>query len=181
MSIYTRTGNLGETGLNGGPRVGKDHYRIEALGAIDELSAAIGIARAFVLDKLDKTEEIQSKDKLTNLDSLLERIEMELLIVGGELSTPYPKREGIERITQTHIDFWEQEIERFPEVEPHFILPPKSKIGAFLFQARATARSAERRVVGVVRRTPAGELVNPLILTYLNILSDILFLASSQE
>lgn len=164
--LYTRTGDLGETALHGGPRVGKDHFRIEALGAVDELSSALGVARAFLPSESEA------------VDALLERILQDLLILGGELATPYPKHEGIIRIESEHIGNLEKEIDQLPAPEPKFVLPPKSIVGALLFQARAEARNAERRAVAVVRNAPAGELVNPLVITYLNRLSDLLYILS---
>ncbi|MEN6495126.1 MAG: ATP:cob(I)alamin adenosyltransferase, partial [Thermoguttaceae bacterium] len=74
MKIYTRTGDLGETGLFAGPRVGKDMARIEVFGTIDELSAVLGVVRAEPLPE--------------DLDSLLARIQNELFDLGAELATP---------------------------------------------------------------------------------------------
>ena len=76
MKIYTRTGDLGETGLFGGPRVGKDMARVEVYGTVDELSAILGVVRA------------EGRDD--DLDRLLERIQNELFEVGAELATPDP-------------------------------------------------------------------------------------------
>ncbi len=80
MKIYTKTGDGGETGLFGGPRVPKDSPRIEAFGAVDELNALLGLARA---------ESLPSE-----IDDLLARIQSELFDLGAELATPDPAAHG---------------------------------------------------------------------------------------
>ena len=158
------TGDLGETALNGGPRVGKDHYRIEALGAVDELTSALGVARAFAPQQGGAVMEI------------LDRLIKETFILSGELAAPQPKRAGVPRVCQEMIDALERDVARFPKPEPKFVEPPRDQFGALLFSARATARRAERCVVSVVRNAPAGELVNPLLMTYLNRAGELLFI-----
>ena len=80
MKIYTRTGDNGSTGLFGGPRVSKDDARIEAYGTVDELNAAIGIARTAPINTL--------------VDHQLTQIQHELFAMGAELATPDPEGEG---------------------------------------------------------------------------------------
>ena len=77
MKIYTKTGDGGETGLFAGPRVAKDHTRIEAYGDVDELNAILGLVRA------DNNDH--------EVDAALERVQNELFAVGSELATPNPK------------------------------------------------------------------------------------------
>ena len=78
MKIYTRTGDSGETGLFGGPRVRKDDIRIEAYGTVDELNAVLGMAR---------TEPTSAE-----LSELLESLQHDLFVIGAELATPEPKQ-----------------------------------------------------------------------------------------
>ena len=160
------TGDLGETSLNGGPRVGKDHYRIEALGAVDELTSVLGVARAFAPRKGGAVIEI------------LDRLIKETFILSGELAAPHPKIVGVPRVDIELIDALEQDVARFPKPKLKFVEPPRDVFGALLFSARASARRAERSVVSVVRNAPAGELVNPLLMTYLNRAGELLFILS---
>ncbi len=169
------TGDLGETALNGGPRVGKDHYRIEALGAVDELTSALGVARAFAPQNHLATRNSQLA---TSIMEILDRLIKETFILSGELAAPQPKRAGVPRVCQEMIDALERDVARFPKPEPKFVEPPRDQFGALLFSARATARRAERCVVSVVRNAPAGELVNPLLMTYLNRAGELLFILS---
>ena len=81
MKIYTKTGDAGETGLFGGPRVAKDDLRIEAYGAIDELNAALGVVRA--------------TRPAAAIDEVLQRLQNELFVVGAELATPRPAEKGV--------------------------------------------------------------------------------------
>lgn len=162
MKIYTRTGDYGETGLFAGPRVGKEHPRIEAYGAIDELAAALGMVR--------------SEQPPAEIDEVLARIQHELFIVGGELATPTPERREMQTVHAEHVEQLEQDIDRFEEQLPelkNFILPGGTKAGATLHLARATCRRAERRAVALARR-PSGR-VSRDILAYLNRLGDMLF------
>ena len=89
MTIYTRTGDLGETGLFAGPRVGKDMPRIEVYGTIDELNAVIGLVRTEAVDKA--------------IDVILERVQNELFQIGAELATPDPVARGTRWIGREHV------------------------------------------------------------------------------
>jgi cob(I)alamin adenosyltransferase len=88
---------LGETGLFGGPRVSKDHPRIEAYGTVDELNATLGLARSF--------------GDIPDLDPLLQRIQSELFEVGAELATPKPSAHGTALMGSKQIEFLEQSID----------------------------------------------------------------------
>lgn len=162
MRIYTKTGDGGETGLVGGARVPKDHLRIEACGAVDEVNAALGwVAVAAEGD----------------LRASLARIQHRLFDIGAELATPEEVRHGryAPRLQQEDIAALERTIDRVAEELPplrRFILPGGSELAARLHWARTVVRRAERRVVALHRSEP----VRSEVLLYLNRLSDLLFL-----
>jgi len=163
LRIYTRTGDAGDTGLFGGGRVPKDHPRVEAYGAVDELNAALGVARAH--------------DLPDDLDAVLLRVQQELFVLGSDLATPASgaaRPDRVQRIPDAAAGALERDIDRCEsELSPltTFILPGGSSGGAALHFARTVCRRAERRVVGLLR---AGEST-PTPLVYLNRLSDLLF------
>lgn len=162
MKIYTRTGDLGETGLFAGPRVGKDMPRIEVYGTVDELNAILGLVRAEALRE--------------DLDRLVERIQNELFEVGAELATPDPVAQGTRTLGQEHVKALEAEIDRLDAVlSPlkEFILPGGTRAGALLHFARTVCRRAERRFVSLVRES--GTEISLVLLAYLNRLGDLLF------
>ena len=160
--IYTRTGDAGETGLVDGSRIGKDHPRAHAIGDVDELNSALGLA-------------------LVHLDgeprAMLGRVQNELFDLGADLATPaedFAPSEMALRIVQPQIDRLEAEIDSMNEaLEPlkSFILPGGGRGSADVHLARAIARRAERSVVTASRNDP----LNPLARIYLNRLSDHLF------
>ncbi len=164
MRIYTRTGDDGDTGLFGGGRVPKDDPRVEAYGEVDELNAAIGMARAV--------------ESLPRIDEVLVPIQRDLFGLGAILATPDrdKMREQLakariddERIGQLEraIDAGEEELEPLRA----FILPGGSPKAAALHVARTVCRRAERRVVHLQATTD----LPPLVTIYLNRLSDLLF------
>lgn len=159
--IYTRTGDEGDTGLFGGGRVHKDEPRVEAYGEVDELNAAIGLARA---------------EGLGELDVLAHAIQEQLFCVGSVLATPPGVKAAavVPPIEPAWIEKMERAIDTFelelPELKA-FILPGGSKAGAALHLARTICRRAERRVVPLAR---AGQLPREAVV-YLNRLSDLLF------
>ncbi len=165
MKIYTKTGDAGETGLFGGPRVRKSDARVEAFGDVDELNAAVGAARALVEDP--------------EIDAQLAAVQEELFCVGAELATPrdakaraaLPPVDGAwtERLERT-IDLWDAEL---PPLD-RFVLPGGMRTAAALHLARTVCRRAERRVVAL----GAEAEIAPAVLAYLNRLSDFLFVAA---
>jgi cob(I)alamin adenosyltransferase len=168
MKIYTRTGDLGETALFAGPRVGKDMPRIEVCGTIDELSAAIAVARAEPLD--------------ADADRLLARVLHELFAIGAELATPDPAARGFQWIGPEHVKALEAEIDRREQGLPpldEFILPGGTRAAALLHLARAVCRRAERRFVTLIRR--CEEPISLVLMAYLNRLSDLLFVLARCE
>jgi cob(I)alamin adenosyltransferase len=162
MKIYTKTGDDGTTGLYGGGRVRKDDVRIEAFGAVDELNAVLGVARAEVLP--------------AEIDELLMRVQNELFDLGAELATAQPSVQGLTVVGAREIGALEAAIDRFDAgLAPlkAFILPAGTRAAAALHLARTVCRRAERRVLTLSAQ--AGERVSPQTVVYLNRLSDLLF------
>lgn len=162
MKIYTKTGDRGETGLFGGPRVRKDSPRIEAYGTIDELNALLGLARCEPLP--------------ADIDRLVGQIQSELFDVGAELATPDPIRHGMAVVGGAEIARLEGAIDHFEAtLEPlkQFILPGGARGAAALHVARTVCRRGERRVIALANS--GGEAVSNHLIVYLNRLSDLLF------
>jgi cob(I)alamin adenosyltransferase len=163
--IYTKTGDAGDTGLFDGTRVAKSDPRVEACGEVDEVSAALGVAR-------------QHLTHAPELAALIEGIQGDLLAVGARLADPSHRiSERVTKINlgEAHISKLETWIDSLDASLPplrRFILPGGSPAGAALHLARAVARRAERRVVSL------GETVDPVVIVYLNRLSDLLFVAA---
>jgi cob(I)alamin adenosyltransferase len=161
MSIVTKTGDKGVTGLYGGARVSKSDVRMHAIGTVDELNAALGVVYA---------EPVISEE----MRSALTTIQNQLFRLGADLATPLPGSDKAKRIEQAHVSALETLVGRIEGALPElqwFILPSGSRTGALLHQARAVCRRAERWMVSL---GPDG--VNPEALAYINRLSDLLFL-----
>jgi cob(I)alamin adenosyltransferase len=160
MKIYTRTGDDGTTGLFGGGRVRKDDLRIAAYGAVDELNAVLGLARAEGLPG--------------EIDQVVQRVQHELFELGAELATPDPVAKGVPTLGPQHVARLETEIDRYEgRLVPlkAFILPGGCPAAAWLHVARTVCRRAERGVVALA----AIESVSSQPVVYLNRLSDLLF------
>ncbi len=160
--IYTKTGDDGTTGLLASRRVPKDDLRIEAYGTVDELNAALGVARATGLDPTS--------------DALVERIQDELFAVGSALADPEPDGPFHATMTAEHVSRLEEHIDKLGEELPplsRFILPGGAPAAAQVHLARTICRRAERLVVGLMHQP--GEHVPATLLVYLNRLSDLLF------
>jgi cob(I)alamin adenosyltransferase len=161
--IYTRAGDEGETSLGDGSRVPKLDCRIGAFGAVDELNSALGVA-------------LTAPGLPEALRAPLERIQNELFDVGADLSVPFGITDRL-RVEQAAIDRLEALCDEFnadlPELKS-FVLPGGTEAAARLHVARATCRRAERDAL--VAEGETG--VNPLVLAYLNRLSDFLFIAA---
>jgi cob(I)alamin adenosyltransferase len=159
MKIYTKTGDAGETGLFGGQRVTKDALRVQAYGTVDECNATLGVARTATSD--------------AELDELLGAIQNQLFTVGADLATPGGSP-NIPRIGDGEVAFLEAAIDRLEAgLAPlkQFILPGGSPAAAQLHVARTVCRRAERRIVSL-----GDEMeIPPLVIRYLNRLSDLLF------
>jgi cob(I)alamin adenosyltransferase len=169
VKIYTKTGDRGETGLIDGSRVAKDHLRVSAYGDVDELNAALGVARAH--------------GPSPELDALLHDIQRDLFALGAQLADPKHQigaRTAKAAVTPAHVERLEAAIDereaRMPPLRA-FILPGGQALGASLHLARTVCRRAERTVVALGRTTA----VDPLVLVYLNRLSDLLFVLAREE
>ncbi len=156
--IYTRTGDKGESTLMGGVRASKAHARFEAMGDVDELNAAIGVAMA-----------AQADPKVLNI---LRRAQNALFTVGAELSVASGKRANVPKVTPDDVKALEDAMDAMdPGKITEFIMPRGSMAVATLHLARAVARRAERHAVALSKR----ETVNPELLRFLNRLSSLLF------
>jgi cob(I)alamin adenosyltransferase len=139
MRIYTKTGDAGETGLFGGPRVRKDHARIEAFGTVDELNSQLGLVRAALV----------ASAVGERCDPLLRRFQCDLFELGAQLASP---ASTAERITSGHVVAIERAIDEFESGLPPldcFVLPAGNAASAAVHVARTVCRRAERRVVGL--------------------------------
>jgi cob(I)alamin adenosyltransferase len=161
--IYTRAGDKGETSLGDGSRVPKLDCRIGAFGAVDEVNSALGVVLA-------------DPSLPARLHEPLERIQNDLFDVGADLAVPFGIGERL-RIEQAAVDRLEALCDELnAELPPlkSFVLPGGTEAAALLHVARTTCRRAEREALAA-----AGEHgINPLVLAYLNRLSDFLFIAA---
>ena len=162
MPVYTRTGDKGETGLFDGTRVSKSDPRVYACGEVDELSAHLGVALATGVDP--------------DLVEMLTQLQRDLFALGARLADP--GRRIAERVTKIElgdadVQRLEEWIDRLDEKLPplrRFILAGGSSAGAILHLARVVCRRLERRMVAL-----GSDAVAPALLTYVNRLSDLLF------
>lgn len=167
MKIYTKTGDSGQTSLYGGVRVSKADARVEAYGTVDELNAFLGLAKAKISDE--------------NIDKWLRDIQYNLFTLGSEVATPSDKlflANGKPRLELTINEKDITELEDLmdqmeTELEPlrFFILPAGGEAAASLHVARTVCRRAERSLVFLNDAEP----LRPELITYLNRLSDFLF------
>jgi cob(I)alamin adenosyltransferase len=166
--IYTRTGDRGTTALGDGRRVPKDHPRIEACGAVDELNAVLGLVLSAGVD--------------ADAARLLRGIQNDLFDLGADLCLPEKPRRGARgrggraplRVADRQVRRLEEAIDRYNAPLgklTSFVLPGGTPASSWLHLARTVCRRAERRVVAFGAR----ERLNPQALIYLNRLSDLLF------
>jgi cob(I)alamin adenosyltransferase len=165
MKIYTRTGDDGTTGLIGGSRVKKHNIRLEAYGTIDELNSYIGV--------------IRSMQTNAHTDQVLEMIQNKLFVIGANLATD----ESIDLIRKqlpckkADIELLENEMDEMSKCLPelrNFILPGGGQVSSFCHVARTVCRRAERRMVELAE----NKEVDPLLIKFVNRLSDYLFVLS---
>lgn len=169
MKIYTKTGDKGQTSLLFGQRVPKSDLRVEAYGTADEANSALGLALSLL--PVGPVPEAA----VARLVSELEEVQRALFDVGAELATPPGRRPGWQ-VEQAQIERLEAAIDAMEAEMPpltSFLLPGGSPAAAALHLARCVVRRAERLAV----RFPLDEL-NPLVVPYLNRLSDYLFVAA---
>ncbi|MGA0560650.1 cob(I)yrinic acid a,c-diamide adenosyltransferase [Larkinella sp. VNQ87] len=162
MKIYTKTGDKGQTALIGGRRVSKAHHRIDAYGTIDELNSWIGLVRDQPVNE--------------NRKELLKEIQDRLFTIGAELATDPEKtvKKPLPAIQASDVELLEQAMDamdaELPELRA-FVLPGGHQAVSFGHLARTVCRRAERLVIGLNEVEP----VDPLVIQYLNRLSDYLF------
>jgi len=162
LKIYTKTGDDGTTGLQGGRRISKSDLRIQAYGAVDEINSVLGIVLAHSLDE--------------DVRTMLTQIQNDLFVAGSDLSNPDLANQK-NRITESMIQNLESHIDKFEsELTPlaNFILPGGDIVAAFLHLARTTTRRAETIVVELAKK----EQLNNSCQKYLNRLSDLLFVTA---
>jgi cob(I)alamin adenosyltransferase len=191
MKIYTRTGDEGTTGLFGGPRVSKNHIRIEAYGTVDELNSVLGMVRsalprpmrgdlfgAEVTGEGAPVDSSPAEPSTTEImDRWLDRVQSELFDLGADLATPTDSKVQIQRFPQQAVVRLEEEIDAFDESLEElkaFILPGGHASASHLHLARTICRRAERRVIELA----SEETINAVCIVYLNRLSDALFTAA---
>jgi cob(I)alamin adenosyltransferase len=174
MKIYTKTGDKGETGLIDGNRVSKANPRIVAYGTVDELNSNIGLAISFL--------RLKHKDLFLDLIDIMTRLQRDLFIIGSDLADPrYPPtkkdlfsnprmEEKMTLVLEEAIDKMEMELEPIK----FFILPGGSIEASLLHVARTISRRAETTVTLL----SIDQIINPVVLVYLNRLSDFLFVAA---
>lgn len=170
MKLYTRTGDLGTTGLADGSRVDKHDIRIESYGCVDELNSVIAVCRHHCQD-------------FTTLpvEAWLVSIQNDLFNIGSDLATPIQARWAhMVLIDATDVKALEQVIDRCQNELPalrEFVLPGGSLANAYLHLARTVCRRAERVMVKLAASFPKTEepALNPFLLPYINRLSDFLF------
>ena len=166
--IYTRTGDAGDSGLVDGSRRPKSDPRFEAIGDIDEANSMIGLARLH-------TANASNNPQYQHYDEMLKRIQHDLFDLGADLATPYtPHDDQSLRIISKQVARLEKEMDQLNEhIAPlnSFVLPGGSELAARLHLARTVVRRAERVVCALAER----EHINPIVLQYVNRLSDFLF------
>lgn len=158
--IYTKTGDKGRTSLLGGQKVSKSHVRIAAFGDIDELNSYIGLLAAYTINEPYQGFLLSLQHTLFNLGASLATEDC------SQISLPQVEEEDVKRL--------ESEIDRFTEELPplkQFILPGGHREVAFCHLARCVCRRAERNVVVLHEQNP----IDPIVLQFLNRLSDYLF------
>jgi cob(I)alamin adenosyltransferase len=174
MKIYTKTGDKGETGLIGGKRISKGDPRIVAYGSVDELNSNIGIAISSLT--------VKDRHLFLDLINIMTCIQSELFIVGSDLADPRSPTGNqnqfqTPRTEENMASALEDAIDKFEtELEPitFFILPGGSIEASLLHITRTIARRAESAATLLSK----DQIMNPIVLVYLNRLSDFLFVAA---
>lgn len=166
--IYTRSGDDGETGLGDGRRVAKHDTRVAAYGTIDEASSVLGLVRAH--------------DEDGRFAPLVLELQNDLFDLGSDLCVPGEAGEAL-RVPAEYVERLEGHIDRLnADLEPleSFVLPGGDRLAAWLHLARTVARRAERLVTELASDPDEAEHVNPVVVRYLNRLSDLLFVMARE-
>jgi cob(I)alamin adenosyltransferase len=172
MAIYTKTGDDGDTALFGGGRVPKDHRRVEAYGAVDELNSFVGLALTSLIDDDDDVRR-----GLLLIQNDLFALGANLATPGGDDSRPRPQTPDVPVARVETMEEWiDRATEQLPELR-RFILPGGTEAAAMLHVCRSVCRRAERAVVALGREEPLDQGILP----YLNRLSDLLFVWARLE
>jgi cob(I)alamin adenosyltransferase len=159
--IYTRAGDDGTTGVLGENRLPKYHPRMETLGALDEASAALGLAR--------------SQSKIPETGNLLKDVQRDLYVIMAEVAAPPKNARQFQIMAPRRVQWLEAQVDAIVALAPiptEFILPGDSLPGAALDLARTIVRRAERHVAKLL---DSGEIENRVLLLYLNRLSSLCF------
>jgi len=174
MKIYTKTGDKGLTGLINGKRIPKSDIRIIAYGSIDELNSYIGLSISLLSQHRTNNNNNHS---FSDIIITLNRIQNELFIIGSDLADPDLSKPTSLRVQPTMITVLENDIDNYEkELSPitYFILPGGSVESSTLHIARSITRRAETNVSKLLLK----DIINNLVLIYLNRLSDLLFVLS---
>ena len=165
--IYSRSGDLGETSLYKGPRVGKDHLRIAVVGTLDELNAWLGWTLA--------------EEPSAEIGETLAKLQKKLFVVGCEVSALDPAKNSLRTVCESDvkvleraIDYWSARVSQVNE----FVLPGGSRATSALHVARSICRRAERCAVALLRMDPK---FSPRVIAWINRLGDLLFLLARYE
>ncbi len=176
--IYTKTGDRGETGLLGGVRVPKTDPRIETYGTLDELNASLGMVIALLETEERKNARTENSLSIrSSVPPFIRQIQADLFSIGAYLATPAELRSDDSPVTGDRVKELEGQIDAWQATLPpltNFILPGGSVAGAALHVARTVNRRAERRLVALA----TTETLPNTLLTYVNRLSDFLFVAA---
>lgn len=167
--ITTKSGDAGETSLADGVRISKADIRIEAIGAVDELNASLGVLKAHLLEC-----DTGDTDKNKVMVQQLHQVQNELFNLGGELAMPdmsLVSSEAVESLGK-NAEEWNRDLPPLTE----FVIPGQCQTSAFAHVARCVARRAERSLV----RLSEAHTVKPSMIAYLNRLSDYLFILSRE-
>jgi len=159
LKIYTKTGDKGDTGLQGGKRISKSSERIRAYGNVDEVNSVLGIVLSHKIDQ--------------DVEELLKKIQNELFVLGSDLSNP-DMNDKQNRISKIMIEELEKKIDEYEKELPplsNFILPGGANSASLVHLARTVTRRAETNVVSLSKI----EKINTECQVYLNRLSDLLF------
>jgi len=159
LKIYTKTGDAGDTGLQGGKRISKSSIRIRSYGNVDEVNSVLGLVLSHKIDQ--------------DVEELLKKIQNELFVLGSDLSNP-DMDDKQNRISKNMIEELEKKIDEYEKELPplsNFILPGGADSASLVHLARTVTRRAEINVVSLSKT----EKINTDCLVYLNRLSDLLF------